>query len=87
MAGNVVPMGRAVNGASVRAYDAAVFAEFGTTCHLCGLPGANTVDHIRPQSTHPELRWELSNGRPAHRSCNSARKARPLASSWTARGW
>ncbi len=40
-------------------------------CALCGLPGADTVDHIVPVSlggTH-----ELGNLRPAHRKCNSSR--------------
>lgn len=39
----------------------AVFELYGTTCHLCGLPGADTVDHVRPGDDH-----SLANLRPAH---------------------
>jgi 5-methylcytosine-specific restriction endonuclease McrA len=60
---------------------------YGTTCHLCGGPGANSADHLKPISTHPELRWELSNVRPSHVGCNAARKDAPLASEWEAAGW
>lgn len=42
-----------------------------TICHLCGLPGADTVDHIIPLSLAPELAHDISNLRPAHRTCNS----------------
>jgi hypothetical protein len=45
-------------------------------CHLCGVPGADTVDHIIPLSLAPELAHDLSNLRPAHRSCNSRKGAK-----------
>jgi len=77
-------MGPAVNGRRVRAYNAAVFAAYGSLCHLCGRAGADTVDHLKPVSTHPALRWSIENGRPAHRSCNSARGNAALTPSWSA---
>jgi 5-methylcytosine-specific restriction endonuclease McrA len=68
-------------------FNAAAFEVYGTTCHLCGGPDANTVDHLLPQSTHPELRWDLGNVRPAHLSCNSQRRAAPLTDEWAAPAW
>lgn len=44
-------------------------------CWLCGDRGADTVDHVLPRSLYPELAEDISNLRPAHRSCNSARGA------------
>jgi 5-methylcytosine-specific restriction endonuclease McrA len=44
-------------------------------CWLCGLPGADTVDHILPLSQHPELAHDRSNLAPAHGRCTS-RKGR-----------
>ena len=38
-------------------------------CHLCGRPGADTVDHIVPVIAGGDN--GLENLRPAHRSCNS----------------
>jgi len=46
------------------------------TCWLCGLPGADTVDHIIPLSLAPELAHEMSNLKPAHKSCNSRKGAK-----------
>jgi 5-methylcytosine-specific restriction endonuclease McrA len=47
----------------------------GPTCWLCGWRGADTLDHVRPVArggaTTPD------NLRPAHRSCNVGRGARP----------
>jgi 5-methylcytosine-specific restriction endonuclease McrA len=45
-------------------------------CHLCGHPGADTVDHVIPLSRRPDLAHDLANLRPAHRRCNSAKGAR-----------
>lgn len=47
-----------------------MFAVHGDTCHRCGRPGADTVDHLVPLSrggTH-----HVDNLRPAHRYCNIA---------------
>lgn len=49
----------------------------GRTCHLCGLPGATTADHLVPWSHGG--RNELDNLAPAHSACNSSRKDLPLA--------
>jgi 5-methylcytosine-specific restriction protein A len=38
-----------------------VFATYGDTCHLCGQPGADTIDHVTPGDDH-----SLANLRPAH---------------------
>ena len=35
-------------------------------CWICGHPGADTLDHIKPRSTHPELTWEPTNWKAAH---------------------
>lgn len=35
-------------------------------CHLCSHPGANSLDHLLPVSTHPHLEWTPSNWRAAH---------------------
>lgn len=42
-------------------------------CHLCGKPGADTVDHIIARKHGGG--HELDNLAPAHRSCNLARGA------------
>lgn len=59
-----------------------VLATFGRTCHLCGISGATTADHLVPWS-HGGLN-ELENLRPAHHGCNSVRRDLPLAL-WFAR--
>lgn len=49
----------------------AVFATYGTTCHLCGLSGADTVDHVEPGDDH-----SLANLRPAHENpCHRQKSA------------
>lgn len=51
---------------------------YGTTCHLCGRPGADSADHLIPRSHGgPD---DLTNLRPAHRSCNYSRGNQSLAS-------
>lgn len=61
---------------------ALVLAARGRTCHLCGLPGATTADHVVPWSHGG--RNELDNLEPAHSGCNSVRRDLPLAL-WFAR--
>ena len=87
MGRTAAPVGAPVNGRRVAAYNAAVFGTYGRTCHLCGRPGADTVDHLVPTSVDPSMRWEVSNGRPAHWSCNSARGDAPVPDVWRADGW
>lgn len=55
---------------------ALVLATYGTRCHLCGLEGANSKDHLVPWSHTRDNR--LSNLRPAHVGCNSRRGNRVL---------
>lgn len=62
------------------------------TCHLCGEPvpqfthcidgQSATIDHIVPLVRGGSHTWD--NVRLAHRSCNSARGAKPLEAAWTA---
>lgn len=87
MGRTVHPAGRPVNGRNIAVFSAAVFAEYGSTCHLCGQAGANSVDHLVPVSQDPSLRWDIANVRPAHLSCNSARGDAPLSMVWQAEGW
>lgn len=56
-----------------------VLAEYGTTCWLCGLPNATTVDHVIPRSKggHP---YDIRNAAPAHARCNYARGNRDALS-------
>lgn len=42
-------------------------------CHICGQPGADSIDHVKPKARFPELIWELGNMRPAHESCNKSK--------------
>nr|DAK24803.1 MAG TPA: HNH endonuclease [Caudoviricetes sp.] len=59
-------------------------------CAICGQPiawdardpradDAPSVDHVRPWSTHPELRADPANLRVTHNACNKARGARAAA--------
>jgi hypothetical protein len=61
---------------------ALTLATKGDTCHLCGMPGADSADHDPARSQLlrlgvrnpdlPEWLW------PAHLTCNHRRRARPL---------
>lgn len=50
---------------------------FGDRCHLCGLKGATTADHLTPRSKGGSD--DINNLRPAHVGCNSARGNRELS--------
>jgi 5-methylcytosine-specific restriction endonuclease McrA len=54
------------------AYLAAKVAMLPGTCWLCGLAGADTLDHVTPLDEGGDNDW--SNLRPAHRPCNSGRR-------------
>ena len=69
---------RSWGGRKVYAFTALVLATYGTDCHLCERPGADSVDHIIPVSIDPNQEWALANARPAHRSCNYSRGAMSL---------
>ena len=58
-------------------YVAACLATYGRICILCGLPGANSADHIIPRSEGGAV-YDLANLGPAHRGCNYSRQAKPL---------
>lgn len=54
----------------------AVFARDGYVCQSCGQRGGRlNADHIRPWVSHPDLRYEVSNGRtlcaPCHRKTST----------------
>ncbi|GAB2558727.1 HNH endonuclease [Leucobacter ruminantium] len=64
-------------GRRAQAYTAEVLETYGTICRLCGLDGADTADHIVPRSKGGDL-YDITNGRPAHLSCNSSRGNRDV---------
>jgi 5-methylcytosine-specific restriction endonuclease McrA len=47
----------------------------GGICHLCGEPGADTLDHVDPLAEDPSGGGP-ENWLPAHRSCNSSKGRR-----------
>lgn len=59
-------------GRKAAAYVRATLAEYGDVCWLCGLPGANSADHIIPVSKGGAV-FDLLNLGPAHRRCNYSR--------------
>lgn len=69
-----------------------MFAIYGTTCHLCGHPGATDADLLTPYATNPHQRIDPRAYRPAHgvggcptcgRKCNQERGAKPLDQTWS----
>jgi 5-methylcytosine-specific restriction endonuclease McrA len=50
---------------------------YGRTCWLCGLPGADTADHVIPVSKGGAV-YDLDNLGPAHGTCNYSRGNRPV---------
>jgi len=65
-------------GRKAQAYVLATLTEYGTTCWLCGLPGANSADHIIPRSKGGAV-YDLLNLGPSHRRCNFSRGNRAAA--------
>ena len=64
-------------GRRAQEWTAKVLETYGTICRLCGLPGADTADHIVARSKGGAL-YDVRNGRPAHSSCNSSRGNRDV---------
>ena len=50
----------------------------GFRCRKCGAVGRLEVDHIKPERTHPELRWSLENLQSLCRRCHSAKTAKEI---------
>jgi len=61
---------------------AATLKRWGTVCHLCRRPGADSADHLIPRSKGGSD--STDNTRPAHQGCNSARSDLDL-DEWFAR--
>lgn len=61
------PQRKAYTDPAYRAYRAVVLAAR-PRCHLCGGPGADTLDHVVPLTAGGTN--QPSNLRPAHRACN-----------------
>lgn len=70
------------SGRYARTMTALTLETYGTTCHLCGGPGATTADHVIPRQLGGDN--SLENLRPAHLSCNSSRGSMTLEA-WFAR--
>lgn len=68
-------------GRRAQAWTTAVLDRYGSVC-LLALPGctelATTGDHVIPKSERPDLAYDVTNGRPACRPCNSRRGTDPL---------
>ena len=75
------------DGKNVTRFRQAVFARYGTVCHLCGRTGADQVDHLIPRCERPDLALDVTNARPAHGMCNVMRGRTPLPAGYNARGW
>lgn len=63
-------------GRKVAKYVAMTLERYGTVCWLCGLPGADSADHVIPRSLGGAV-YNLDNLAPAHTPCNKARGNRP----------
>lgn len=64
------------SGKRAQSYVKLTLATYGTVCWLCGLPGANSADHVIPRSQGGAV-YDIGNLGPAHRKCNYARGNRP----------
>jgi 5-methylcytosine-specific restriction endonuclease McrA len=63
-------------GRKAQQYVKLTLAEYGHVCWNCGLPGADTADHVIPRSLGGAV-YNLANLAPSHRRCNEARGNRP----------
>ncbi|RZU64598.1 HNH endonuclease [Microterricola gilva] len=63
-------------GRKAQQYVKLTLSTYGTVCWLCGLPGANSADHVIPRSKGGAV-FHLDNLGPAHKHCNESRGNRP----------
>lgn len=59
-------------GRKAQQYVRLTLTEYGSVCWLCGLPGANSADHVIPRSKGGAV-YSLLNLAPSHRRCNESR--------------
>lgn len=64
-------------GRRVATFTRRVLEVYGVRCWICGLPGADSVDHVIPRSLGGAV-WDIENAAPAHRRCNYARGNRAI---------
>lgn len=63
-------------GRKAQRFTALCLSTYGRVCWNCGLPGADTADHVIPRSTGGAV-YNLDNLAPSHARCNKARGNRP----------
>jgi HNH endonuclease len=70
--GGITPINRSArNTREARQWRKAVLKRDKRTCQMCGTKeGIIDADHIKPFSTHPELRFDVTNGRALCRPCH-----------------
>lgn len=63
--GGITPLNKAIRESfEYKLWREAVYARDNWTCQICSVRGGNVeADHIKPFSTHPELRFAIDNGR------------------------
>jgi len=64
-------------GRRAQQYVQATLSTYGDICIICGLPGADSADHVIPRAEGGAV-YDLDNLGPAHRRCNYARGKRAL---------
>lgn len=70
-------MAESWGGPKAQRFVALTLREKGGVCALCGLPGADSADHIVPRSRGGAV-YDLANLQPAHRRCNESRGNRSI---------
>ena len=59
-------------GRKAQQYVRLTLEHYGRVCWLCGLPGANSADHVIARSKGGAV-YDLANLAPAHKRCNESR--------------